>query len=199
MRKKPNDLDSLRKQAEAQLARAPRTHKTAAKKSKENQAQHAAELLHELQVQQVELEMQNEELRQAQVSLEESRDHYIDFYDFAPVGYITLTDKGMISEINITGAALLGVERNKLLRQRFARFIAPEENDRYHQHFFDVLKSNEKQTGEMIFKRGDGSKFDAQLDCIRFFNEGKAPVVRIVLTDISARKQVEEVVREQEE
>lgn len=196
MDKKTNEQDAqqLRDSAEAQLGRAPM-----ALVQPQPGEEMLHELLHELRVHQIELEMQNEALRQAQITMEESRDHYIDFYDFAPVGYLTLTDQGMISEINLTGAALLGVERSKLLQQRLARFITPEDNDRWHRHLLGVLKRDDKLTCELNFKRGDGSGFNAQLDCIRVLRESKAPAVRIVLTDITARKQMDEVVREQEE
>ena len=105
MSKKPINQDPLRAAAEAQLARvhAPK-----------QKPRPAGELLHELRVHQVELEMQNEQLRQSQLVLEQSRDRYVDFYDFAPVGYLTLNHAGMIDEINLTGAALLKVERKKL-------------------------------------------------------------------------------------
>jgi diguanylate cyclase (GGDEF)-like protein/PAS domain S-box-containing protein len=196
MSKKPNEPDpqQLRDTAEAQLGRAPMA---LVQPSPGEELLH--ELLHELRVHQIELEMQNEELRRTQLSLEESRDHYIDFYDFAPIGYLTVTDKGMISEINLTGAALLGVERNKLIQQRLARFVAPEDNDRWHRQLLDALKRDDKLTCELIFRRGDGSCFHAQLDCMGVLREGKSPVVRIVLSDITARKQMDEVVREQEE
>ena len=188
--KRPNKQILLRQKAVARMAHAPLT---------ETPAQSAEELLHELRMHQIELEMENEQLRQVQASLEESRDHYIDFYDFAPVGYLTLTDKGMISEINLTGVSLLRVERNKLLLQRLARFVAPEDNDRWQQHLLDVLKRDDKLTCELMLKRGDGSVFHAQLDCVRLLREGKEPAVRIALTDITERKQMDEVVREQEE
>lgn len=190
MGKKPSEPDSQRTKAEAQLARAPGT---------EASPRSAEELLHELRVHQVELEMQNEELRNAQLALEESRDHYIDFYDFAPVGYLTLTETGLISEINLTGAALLGRERKQLLGQRLAHFVVPADGDRMRLHFQVVLKCDEKQTCEMILKRGDGSSFHAQLDCLRLVKKGTEPVVRIVLADISERKRQDEVLREQEE
>ncbi|MGA7750028.1 MAG: diguanylate cyclase [Gallionella sp.] len=121
---------------------------------------------------------------------------YIDFYDFAPVGYLTLTDKGLISEINLTGAALLGMERNKLLRQPLSRFIAPEDNEYLHLLLQD-MNHLDRQTYELEFKREDGSGFHAQLDCIYLLRE--TPVVRIVLTDITERKQLDTAVREQEE
>jgi len=187
---KAAELDRLRTEAEARLAHEPKAETT---------AKSAEELLHELRVHQIELEMQNEELRRTQLSLEESRDHYVEFYDFAPVGYLTLTDKGLISEINLTGAALLGAERNKLVGKRLARFVAPEDTNSYQQHFMDVLKHDKKVTCEVAIKRGDGSTMEAQFNCIRFHGVGKAHEVRIVLTDITERKQVDEVVREQEE
>lgn len=196
MREKPsqpqqqNDQGLLRKKAKTQPAKAPLTGKP---------AQSTEELLHELRTNQIQLEMQNRQLRQVQASLEESRDRYIDFYDFAPVGYLTINDKGLISEINLTGASLLGVARSKLLQQRLDRFLAPEDNGRWHQHLLEVLKRDDKLTCEQVFKRGNESIFHAQLDCIRLKREGKAPVVRVVLNDITERKQIDEVVREQEE
>jgi len=157
------------------------------------------EILHDLQLHQTELEMQNEELRLIQTALAESRDQYIDFYDYAPVGYLTLDDQGMISEINLTGADLLGMERSKLLQQRLAHFVAPEDHDRLHRHFQAVLKHDEKQTCEMLFRRDDGSSFYAQLDCVKKTKGGGEPEVRIVLTDITERKMKDETLREKEE
>ena len=81
--------------------------------------------MHELQVHQIELEMQNEELRRAQETIAESRDRYADLYDFAPVGYFTLDPQGLILEVNLTGARLLGAPRDSLLRKPFILFVAP--------------------------------------------------------------------------
>jgi PAS domain-containing protein len=81
-------------------------------------------LVHELHVHQIELEMQNRELREAQQALEDSRDRYAQLYDFAPVGYLTLDRAQCIAEINLTGAALLSVERARLLGQPFAHYVA---------------------------------------------------------------------------
>ncbi|MCK7491406.1 MAG: hypothetical protein MZW92_06610 [Comamonadaceae bacterium] len=82
------------------------------------------ELVHELGTHQIELEMQNEELRRAQEALESSRSRYVDLYDFAPVGYFTFDGNGLIREVNLTGARLLGIERVLLLDKPFAGFIA---------------------------------------------------------------------------
>ncbi len=88
------------------------------------------EIIHELQVHQVELEMRNEELKRVQFELEESRDKYQDkcqnLYDVAPVGYFTLTRKGLIKEVNLSGAALVGIPRQELIGRGFNYFVAPE-------------------------------------------------------------------------
>lgn len=155
-------------------------------------------LLHELQVQQIELEMQNEKLRLAQVKLEESRDNYIDFYDFAPVGYITFNREGMIDAINLTGAALLVLERNKLIGRRFASFVAPEDRDTWHNHFRNVLTHDNALTCELKLLRRDDTWFYAQLDCLYICRVGRPHEVRIVLTDITKRKHTEMLLRASE-
>ena len=172
-----NESDSLRAEAVTQLVRARVT---------DAPARSAEELLYELRVHQIELEMQNEELRRAQVVIEESRDRYADIYEFAPVGYFTLTRTGQISEINLTGASLLGVDRNKLLQHRFDHFISPEDRDRWHRLFVSVMENAEKMGIELALQRGDGSTFYAHLDCLRTEAVTAAPLLRMALTDISA-------------
>jgi diguanylate cyclase (GGDEF)-like protein/PAS domain S-box-containing protein len=152
------------------------------------------ELLHELKVHQIELEMQNEELRRAQISLEESRDSYADLYEFAPVGYLTLTRNGLIVEANLTGAALLGVDRKKLLMRRFAGFILPQDGDRWYHHFQEVLHSDGLRSCELGLKHADGSDFYARLDCLHSENKGES-TVRITIADITEKKRAEEDLR----
>ena len=144
--------------------------------------------------------MQNEELKRAQVASEESRDKYLDLYDFAPVGYFTLTPKGRVVEVNLAGAALLGVARSKLVRCGLGRFVAPEDLDRWDRHLLSVMRSDQKQTCELTLKREDGSTFFAQLDSIRLdrpteeSGTGDAgPVIRAAMSDISDRKRAQRI------
>ena len=185
MSTKPSTPPSLRVSAEARLVDAPAPPPAPPRS--------AEELLHELQVQQIELEMQNESLRQAQIELEESRDRYVDLYDFAPVGYLTLTRAGLIEQINLTGANLLGEVRKKLLGHRFARYIAPEDRDRWQRQFMRVARQGDKQSCELALLRGDGTRFYAHLDCLHL--SGVNPQIRISLSDISDRRHAEEELR----
>ena len=177
-------LQQLRLEAEKQLNRATL-----------NLAQPSAgedllhELIHELSVHQIELELQNEELRLTQAELKRSRDRYVDFYDFAPFAYLTLNLDGLIDEINLAGAALLGADRSKLTQRKFSAFVAASSLEQWQQHLQAVLKSESKLTCELLLKNNSGSSFHAQLDCLGLKNNGKEPVVRIALTDISKHKQ----------
>ena len=158
-------------------------------------ARSADELLHQLQVHQIELEMQNETLRQVQLALEESRDRYVDLYEFAPVGYLTLTAAGLIAEANLTGADLLKEDRRKLLQRRFAHFVVPEERTSWQQHFLHAMQQGGKQTCELTLQRSDGTLFATCLDCLRSAARDAAPTLRIALTDISLRKQFEQALQ----
>ncbi len=193
---KKTDVDSI---AEVQLLLRREAESRLAQKAETGQGKRTAnKLLHELQVHQIELEMQNDELRRSQVALEESRDRYVDFYDFAPAGYITLTGDAVIADINLSGAALLGKERRKLVNRRFSNYVSPEDADFWHRYFMAVKQNDGKRTCELCILRNDGSRLNVQLDSIRLIKEGAMPVVRIALTDISALKQMEIALRESE-
>ena len=151
----------------------------------------AGELPQELQARQVELEIQNEQLRQLQGVLEESLAHYVDFFEYAPIGYFILNHNGMIDEVNFTGATLLGVARSKLILHSFDFFVAMEDRQRWQSHFMKVLTCDDKLTCEVAFQHDVDPRFDAQLDCQRLKRTDKKPVVRVVLTNISKRKQIE--------
>lgn len=155
-------------------------------------------LLHELQVHQIELEMQNENLRQSQIALEESRDRYADLYDFAPVGYLTLNVAGMIVEANFTSADLFGLARKKLLNGYFSGFVACEDRERWRLCFLAACKHSSLQRCELAFMRADSSIFYAQLECVQKMTAKGDLTVRMVLVDITVRRQADLALRENE-
>ena len=165
----------------------------------EGASRSATALLHELQVHQIELEMQNESLLQVLAALEESRDRYVDLYDFAPVGYLMLSEAGLIMEINFAGAALLGADRSRLHGQRFDSHVAITDRVRWQQHFADVMAQAEKQSLDLQIRHSDGSLADVRLDCMRADKAGMPPGLRITLTDITERKRAETELRMREE
>ena len=149
------------------------------------------ELLQDLQVHQIELEMQNEELRAAHSALEESRTRYLSLYEFAPVGYLTLSREALIIEINLTGANLLGMERHQLINHRFSTLVASKDGDRWHLFFQHLLNNNNEHDFELELYRGDQSKFDAQLNCRLNTDTNQSPTIGVTLTDITQRKRIE--------
>jgi PAS domain S-box-containing protein len=158
-------------------------------------------LVHELEVHQIELEMQNEELVQAQVELEKSRDRYIDLYDFAPVGYLTLSDKGIILEANLTATSLLGMERKKLVRQRLANFVFREDQDTFYLFSKKLFESKMQQAGEVrLTPRGPGSApIYALLEGMTGLSEGGEVIGRLSISDISKQKAAERALAESEQ
>ena len=200
---KLTDAYNLRSLAERQLAERMETEPATADDAT------LPRLVHELQVHQIELEMQNEELLRARLALEISRDQYVDLYDFAPVGYITLTAAGRIAKINLTGATLLGVERAQLLQKPFAEFVVRADQDRWHQQLTQGIGNDGKSTVELELRRGDGALFFAQLDGVLENTSNTEPTLqsgfgdpclRIALSDISLRKTLEyELLRRKED
>jgi len=146
--------------------------------------------LHELQVHQIELEMQNEELRRAQVELEATQARYFDLYDLAPVGYCTLNKPGLILEANLTAATLLGVTRSSLVMQPFTRFILREDQDIFYHHRQQLFATGASQVAEMRLVRADETIFWANLEATAAIDTDGAPVCRLVMSDISERKLV---------
>ena len=151
----------------------------------------ADNLLHELRVHQIELEMQNEALRNTQTGLEESRNRYVDLYDFAPVGYLTLDSTGMIEEINLTATVLLGKERKNLLKRSFATAIIAEDQSRWMTLFRALKEPDSKGRVEVTMHHGDGTVFPALLDCAAQKVGAGGTELRIVLVDITERKATE--------
>ena len=102
-------------------------------------------LLHELQVHQIELEMQNEELQKARDEMEAGLEKYSDLYDFAPVGYLTLDREGAIAEANLAGASLLGIARAALVQQHFGAFVSPADRSAFAAFLQQAFKSKSRE------------------------------------------------------
>jgi PAS domain S-box-containing protein len=147
--------------------------------------------LHELRVHQIELEMQNEELRRVQAELDITRESYFDLYDLAPVGYCTLSKQGMILEANLTAATMLGMVQRTLTRQPFSQFIIKEDQDIYYLSRKKLFATGELQTCEMRLLKKDGTIFWTQMEAVAAQAVDGAPIFRIVFSDISERKLAE--------
>jgi PAS domain S-box-containing protein len=150
-------------------------------------------LVHELRVHQIELEIQNEDLRDAQDALEASRARLVDLYDFAPIGYVTVSETGLIVETNLTAATQLGVARKELVRQPLTRFILPEDQDIYYRHRKALFDTGAPQTCELRLLPKDYPplwmllKASAAKD-----SDTGQPVCLVIMTNITERKQAEQ-------
>ncbi len=146
-------------------------------------------VIHELQVHQIELELQNEELQRTQRALERSHSRYSDLYDRAPVGYFSLNKRGTIISANITGAGLLGVARETLIGQRLSQFIARADQDEYYLYRRALFRCEGSSACEIRVVRYDGSGFDARLERVTVCDEEQLDSCsRVAMIDISEKK-----------
>lgn len=159
--------------------------------------EHTERLVHELQVHQIELELQNEALRQTQQALELARDEYAELYDRAPVGYLTVDGGGAIARANATAAALLGVEQNALLGQPFRRFVAHDEQDAYHFFLVRLLERGARETVELGLERGDGTEFRGRVEGrVGSADRRGRPSWWAAVSDVTAEAQAREDLRQ---
>jgi len=108
-----------------------------------------------LQINQIELEHQNQELRIAQVELEVSRNKYVNLFDFAPISYFTLNIDGIIKEVNLIASQMIGIDRNKLVGKRFITFVPLEERDAFNLFIETLFKTHIKNTCKLqIINKG---------------------------------------------
>jgi PAS domain S-box-containing protein len=149
-------------------------------------------ILHELQVHQIELELQNEELKQSKVEVDAVLEKYTDLYDFAPVGYFSLDEQGLILEVNLTGAALLGMERARLINRRFQLFVAPQSRPAFNTSLKTIFSKYEKQVCEASLLPAGRTAFWADLEAkAAAVPSGARKWCRLAVIDIAARKQAE--------
>ena len=157
-------------------------------------------LVHQLQVHQIELEIQNEELRRTQVELEAARASYVDLYDFSLAGHLTLDTHGTIVDANLRVGMLLGINRKELIGQPLARFIARDDQDVLHRHYQDALKTGTRQICEVQLREVKGATRWVYFESLAVHDEpGRITHWRTALLDITERKRAEEVMRESEQ
>ena len=191
MKKQANitqDPTELRRSAEQQLAAKPEIIPGTPIDEKK--------LLHELQVHQIELEMLNQNLRDTLAELEILQARYFDLYDLAPVGYLTVSEQGLIQEANLTACNLLGLPRSSLIKQSLSSFILPDDQDNYYLYRKQLIATGEPQVAELRLVKQDGVKIWVRLEA----NLAKEPegitVLRVVMSDITKSKQAEQALLE---
>jgi PAS domain S-box-containing protein len=194
MKDKP-EFSELRQRAEKDLGIAAGSTEAFSEMSPEK----TDSLIHELQVHQIELKVQNDELRSTQEDLEKARDRYSHLYDFAPVGYFALNQKGFIDEANLTFASMLSVDRSALIGQPFTRFILSDDQDIFYKHRRGLQETEAPQSFDLRLVKKSGHAFYARLECIVITNKGNdSKQIRVAVNDITERKEAE-ALRESEE
>ncbi|HEX7475734.1 MAG TPA: ATP-binding protein [Dehalococcoidales bacterium] len=190
IRKKASEL---RKRAEKILAEDPQTIRSMAPAD-------IQKLIHELNVHQIELEMQNAELRRVQLELQEARDKYLNLYDFAPIGYFTLDHNSLIVDANLGGTELLGSEKHRLIGSQFTASISPDSQDTFYFHYREVLKTGLKGNCKLKMLKADGTPFHAQLISLASPEKtGNTNHCRVAVIDITERERAEEVLRQNQQ
>jgi len=152
----------------------------------------------ELRVHQIELGMQNEELRQAHAELVAAHARYFDLYDLAPVGYVTLSEKGLILEANLTAARLLGVAQRALINKPISRLILKDDQNIYYLHLTQLIETGVPQSCELRMVKKDNTAFWAQLNATATQDAKGETVCRIAISDINTLKQMSDALRESE-
>ena len=175
----------LRKRAEMILAEDPQAIRTMVPAD-------IQKLIHELNVHQIQLEMQNAELRRVQLELQESRNKYLNLYDFAPTGYFTLDHNSLIVDVNLAGSKLLGSEKHRLIGAQFTSSISPDSQDAFYFHYKEVLKTSSKGNCELKMLKADGTTFHAQLISMTVpERDGNIDQCRTAVIDITELKNMQ--------
>ena len=156
------------------------------------------EMLHELRVHQIELEIQNEEMRESQVAMDIMRTRYFDLYDLAPIGYLTLNQHNQIQQANLTVANMLGLARSTLINKPFTQLILKADQDVFYLHSKQLIQNGEPQSFDLRIVNEDNSPLWVNCVITRAQDYDDAPEIRAVLNDISVRKQNEQALAESE-
>lgn len=153
-------------------------------------------LLRELQVRRIALERRNEELQNSRAELEKLKDRYYDFYNFSPVGFVSLEQNGVIIQINLAGASMLESEQDRLAGARFELFIDSADRPVFHTFLQQIFATGSRQTCDVALERKDGPAVFVQIDGAL---SPDRQACRAVVTDVTFRKRAEDALRETEE
>lgn len=189
MENKLKQSAELRRQAEAKVQEEAQPSENIAALSPEE----IQKTVHELRVHQIELEMQNEDLRRTQVELYAARTRYLDLYDQAPTGYVTIAQNGIILEANLTAATLLGLSRSALVTRPIFNFFLNEDQDIYYLCHKRVFETGVPQVCELRMVKKDETIFPVRLHATMVYASEAMPVSRVILTDLTDTKKAEEV------
>ncbi len=188
-----NSFKRLRQQAETLLGQQNGTMKAPS-------PEETRKLVHELHTHQIELELQNEELRRTQEKLLTTQKKYMDLYDFAPVGYLSISEKGLILEANLAAAELLGVERAYLGGQPFSAFIIPEDQTIHYLCRNKLFETRLPQSCELRLRSKTGSFFHAIAEIVVDPEiDGSSGIYRVAIIDISEQKHLEDALKKSKE
>jgi len=181
-------VPTLRKRAERRLAARP--------KEKQKSSTDALKVVHELQVHQVELEMQNEELQSGRMEVEKSRARFSDLYDYSPIGYVSVNDNGIILEANVTFARLLGSDKEFILQKPFHSLVFSEDKRFFQEFFHRLIPFAPKTTIEVRIARKDNSIFHAQMETIGYKRSDEASQQYLLaILDITDRVEAQRLLR----
>ncbi|MBK8817399.1 MAG: PAS domain S-box protein [Methylococcaceae bacterium] len=153
------------------------------------------DILIALQLHQTELENQNDELQRTQSALEKAKVHYVDLYDNAPVGYLTVDGDGVIREINFTATKLIGKDRQDVISHPFVQFISDDYKDIWYRHFNNAKLNCGNQGCELPFKHSNGKTLYLHINCKYLHLVDTVEFIRITLTDVTLRKLTEDDLR----
>ena len=185
------------KQPTTDLRRRAERHLRAQPAKKMSVADHAdaQRTLQELQIHQIELELQNEELKLTKAEVDAGLEKFTELYDYAPVGYFTLSTDGTIRRANLTGTSMVGVQRSRLLGQRFGVLLHPRDRRNFNEFLAQIFGEEARRSGDFELLRQDEAPLVVNIAASRQINEQEC---HVVVVDITDRKKVEDILRRNE-